>query len=137
MLHILLQPLHHRGKENIAIRFGYNKEISHKLKMVADVRWSQTHRCWYVPLTKKHYQLVVETISGLAPIDAASLRCYLEQRKVVKPVAENKGGISQKRSFLIQTYPLCKENLEAFRRFQQHLYLKAYSKKFVVRSCQP
>lgn len=128
MLTVLLQPLYHRGKENIAIRFAYNKEISNKVKIIKDARWTRTHGCWYVPLTRDHYALLKSALSASALLDTALLRRYLEQRKAVQPVVEKKEAISPKRAYLLQEFPLNKENLAAFARFQQTLQLKAYSK---------
>jgi site-specific recombinase XerD len=128
MLSVSLQPLYHRGKENIAIRFSYNKELSDRVKTVKDARWTRTHRCWYVPLTQEHYTLLKDAVSSAALVDYTVLKNYLEQRKAVQPLQESREKLSHKRSYLLQEFPLSKENLEAFRRFQQTIQLKAYSK---------
>ncbi|WP_121354111.1 tyrosine-type recombinase/integrase [Flavisolibacter nicotianae] len=128
MLTVLLEPLYHRGKEIIAIRFAYNKEISDKVKRVKDARWTRTHGCWYVPLTREHYTLLKSALSASSNLDTAALRQYLEQRKAIQPVIEKKDTISPKRAYLLREFPLNTENLAAFARFQQTLQLKAYSK---------
>jgi integrase/recombinase XerD len=128
MLTVLLQPLYHRGKENIAIRFAYNKEISNNVKRIKEARWTRTHGCWYVPLTREHYTLLKAALSASSVLDISALRQYLEQRKAVQPVVEKKEALSPKRAYLLQEFPLNKDNLAAFARFQQTLQLKAYSK---------
>jgi site-specific recombinase XerD len=132
---IVLRPLYHRGKERIAICFAFNNALSEKIKQLSDARWSRTHRCWYVPLTQAHYTALKAALSPLAQLDITSLRQYVAQRKVIQPLAEKKESISQKRSYLLQTFPLSKENLVAFDRFQQTLQLKAYSKNTIRTYC--
>jgi integrase len=128
MFTVLLQSLHHRGKENIAIRFAYNKACRDKVKQLCDARWSRTHRCWYVPLTKEHYLLLKTVLSPHATLDTTALRQYLEQRKAVQPLMDKEEGHSYKRSSLLQECPLNRDNLASFARFQQLLQLKSYSK---------
>lgn len=124
---ITLQPLHHRSGEHMALYFAYNKVLSDKVKTLQDARWTRTHRCWYVPLTKEHYQQLTAALAGYALLDTTALKQYLQQRKAVQPLVEKKEAISQKRAYLLQTFPLNGENLAAFTRFQQTLQLKAYS----------
>ena len=103
MLTVILQPLHHRGSERIALRFVFNKELSDKVKTLKDARWSRTHRCWYVPLTKEHYTQVRMVLSPFGSLETTALKQYLEQRKVLQPVVEIKNGVSHKRSYLLQS----------------------------------
>ena len=125
MFRLVLQPLHHRGGEKIALQFTFNKELNDKVKLLPDVRWSRTHCCWYVPLTKQHYQQVTKALSPFVSFESTALKQYLEQRKAMQPVIERKDALSHKRSYLLQEYPLNKENLAAFTLFQQKLQLKA------------
>ena len=53
---IKLEPLYHRGKENIAVRFTYNSEIENMVRQVKGARWSRTHRSWYLPFNKNTIQ---------------------------------------------------------------------------------
>lgn len=130
MLPLLLQPLYHRGAEKIALRFPYSKALADKVKRLKDARWTRTHGCWYVPLSREHYAQMRESLAAFVSFDDTALRRYLEQRKAVLPIAEKNSGstISQRRSYLLQEFPLNQRNLEAYNRFKQTLLLKAYSK---------
>jgi hypothetical protein len=46
----LLQPLFHRGGEQIGIFFPKNEEINSIVRKIKGIKWSQTHKCWYLPL---------------------------------------------------------------------------------------
>ncbi len=125
---IVLQPLYHRAKENIGLHFPCNAAIGQKVKTIAGARWSRTHRCWYVPLTKEHYLLVKEKLGSMATLDTKALQQYLEQRKAVQPLVQKKEQMSYRRAYILKECPLSPENLSAFARFQQLLQLKGYSK---------
>lgn len=45
---ITLKPLQHRGQAQIGILFDYNTEVKDIIKSFAGVKWSQTHRMFYV-----------------------------------------------------------------------------------------
>lgn len=49
---VVLEPLRHRNLSCIAIRFGYDAELKKALKRHPECRWTQTHRCFYVPKTE-------------------------------------------------------------------------------------
>tara|TARA_R110002074_G_scaffold194409_4_gene360458 strand:+ start:678 stop:1874 length:1197 start_codon:yes stop_codon:yes gene_type:complete len=46
---ITLQPLEHNNMPNIAIRFAFNDEVKKYLMTYKSVKWSKTHRTFYVP----------------------------------------------------------------------------------------
>ena len=48
---VVLTPLTHTGKRCIGISFTYNFELKEYLKRFKGVRWSKTHRCFYLPYT--------------------------------------------------------------------------------------
>lgn len=135
---ILLKPLHHRGKENIALYFTYNKGLSDNIKKLKDVRWSRTHNCWYLPLSKDHYGLLKSALKDKVTLDTTTLRQYLEGRKALIPVTKGTAGsarITKARAELLLLHPLCKENVSAFNRFKQLLELKGYSPHTIRTYC--
>lgn len=44
---ITLEPLWHKDKDHIAIKFKYNERVKQYVKAFDDVKWSQTHKTFY------------------------------------------------------------------------------------------
>ncbi|HEU0112390.1 MAG TPA: site-specific integrase [Flavisolibacter sp.] len=125
---VQLKPLHHRGQECIALIFNYQKEIQDIVKRLAGVRWSQTHKCWYMPLADdlpEHLSLVFKDRAKLV---MAELTDHLEKKIAVTttvPVLRQKDP-----SALVVGSPawkLSNGNIAALKRFIEQLQLKAYS----------
>ncbi|CAA0159366.1 Putative integrase/recombinase [Tenacibaculum maritimum] len=55
MKKVKLSSFLHRNREQIAISFGYD-EVRIHIKKLPDVKWSQTHKTFYIPLTSKNKQ---------------------------------------------------------------------------------
>ena len=132
MLAVSLKPLIHRGLENIAICFEHDQIINSLVRKLKDVRWSQTHRCWYVPLNQNSYQCITETLKAVAEIDNHILKQYLEKRRQVERTGVYSPGYCPApgtRAIAITSpaWKLSKENLKALEEFVQQLKLKAYS----------
>ncbi len=127
---VCLVPLYHRRQESIAVRFTMERELERLVRTLPLARWSQTHRTWYIPLTKAHYRALVDklTAAGVG-FDAILLKRYLEQRKTLLPTPLGGRGavINQGQAALLLNKQLCAENLEAYRLFMERLTLKAYS----------
>lgn len=51
-----LSPLLHRNQWQIAIKFPYDLDLKSLLKEQANVKWSQTHTCFYIPFTHENRQ---------------------------------------------------------------------------------
>ncbi|NEV94653.1 tyrosine-type recombinase/integrase [Psychroflexus sp. YR1-1] len=48
---VVLEPLMHKKAACIGLRFGFDAELKAALKKLPQCRWTQTHRCFYVPNT--------------------------------------------------------------------------------------
>jgi integrase len=46
---IKLHPLEHRGESQVRLAFPFDGVVKEYIKQLSTVRWSQTHRCFYVP----------------------------------------------------------------------------------------
>lgn len=84
MLTISLHPLYHRGKETIAIEAPNTGEINGTIRKLPGVKWSQTHRVWYLPWGKASYEAAVAALQPLAHIEYTALSQYLHKRSAVK-----------------------------------------------------
>jgi site-specific recombinase XerD len=125
---ILLKPLYHRGQESIGIYFDNYASLTNVVKKLPQAKWSQTNRCWYVPLSPQSYDHLQTALKGKAALDNSSLKQYLEKRKKVVatlPVPSKK--IIAKPVACSPAWKLSKENLLALEKFMELLKLKAYS----------
>lgn len=86
MKKVVLQPLQHRGMECIGIYFEKSPQLNGAIQKHAGARWSQNHQCWYLPLSKEHYNKLAFALKGLTEIDPSALRQYLAEKK--KPTAK-------------------------------------------------
>lgn len=55
-----LSKVTHRNEVRIRVDFQYNAEITAKLKLIDDARWSKTMRAWHVPYTKEAFRQLKE-----------------------------------------------------------------------------
>lgn len=78
---VQLKPLQHKGQEWIGIYFSVSPAIIGLLKQKAGARWSQTHKCWYVPLSREDYNKVYFALQGIAELEEQELYRYLEEKK--------------------------------------------------------
>jgi len=128
---VLLWPLFHREQEVLAADFPKDREIELAVRKLKGVKWTQTHRSWYLPLNRDNYQRIVQAVKPMATLDCERLKQYLEKRKQV--AATNLQSLPEVRPALQKpiagTIPwqLTTENLAALHRFMETLKLKAYS----------
>lgn len=80
---ITLKPLHHRGAEQIGICYT-SARFNSTVKKIADIHWSNTHKCWYLPLSKENYEHIIVTLQEKATINISLLKTYLQKRQKVK-----------------------------------------------------
>jgi len=129
MITVVLKPLFHKNEERLAIIFPYNPEISKSIKRISGIKWTQTHKCWHLPLNKESVDNIVKATGEIAKIDVSELKSHLEKRKLITNV------ITQTRSdsgFKItesrfETFALSHENLKLLDQTVKTLKLKAYS----------
>ena len=135
---IFLKPLYHRGKETIAMEAPNKSEINNAIRKLSRVRWSQTHKVWYMPWGKESYEQILAALKPLGQIDHQVLKAYVEKRSEVKKVMVSAGddasGRQAPKPEFVRKLPaetvawqISKENREALNRFLEQLKLKAYS----------
>jgi len=130
MIAISLKPLCHRGQASIGIFYENHSSLNSVVKKFPEVKWSQTNRCWYVPLNSDSFNNVFKALKGKAVLDITELKQYLERRKKVIATATSpasKQNIVSPVSVTSPAWKLSTENLEALDKFIQLLKLKAYS----------
>src|SRR5881398_3275020 len=127
MFILKLLPGYYRGDEIILLDFISDRVLEMEVRKVKGIRWSHQHRKWYLLLSRDSYELLKSKLGGNIEIDTSAIRSYLEQKNVLKPVL-GKEVVSKARAELLIQYPLCLENLKAFKSFQEKIVLKGYSK---------
>src|SRR6266542_838931 len=134
---VTLNPLYHRGEECIAIFFNHNKAINDILKKIPQVKWSRTHKCWYIPCTREHYTHLSDALQNKATIQKDALRLSLQQRKAIVPIQQNpaqQNNIKGSTAMMLM-HPLNEENLAALTAFKNMLTLKGCSKNTIRNYC--
>jgi site-specific recombinase XerD len=129
---VQLFGLFHRGQHRIGICFANHGSINGPLRQ-AGAQWSQTHKCWHVPLQKEHYEKVMTVLKPKASIDRSKLDQYLEGLRSGGMKADNRQAtialkpepVKMQKSNLSQK--LSKENEAALASARQALILKGYS----------
>jgi len=81
MTEVVLKPLQHRGNECIGIYFEKSSRLNGAIQKHAGARWSQTNKCWYVPLSKENYNKLFIALKTLAVIEQSALYAYLANKK--------------------------------------------------------
>jgi site-specific recombinase XerD len=135
MLTVSLQPLYHRNQESIGIYYRNDSFLTNIIKKLPGVRWSQTNKCWYVPLNPASYNCAYKALDGKAALDITLLKQYLEKRKKVVASTITPPAVEQNTTCSVPpaspAWKLSKENLEALEKFVQLLKLKAYSESTI------
>jgi site-specific recombinase XerD len=146
---VVLRPLHHRGQECIGLYFEINFKLQGALQKTKIVKFSDTHKCWYAPLSKDNYNKIASVLKGNAEIEQSALHDYLsEKTKKIEPavpVVKNKAVITaahrmperksaaakpawiKNKVILYKAQKISVVNAHVLPAMEQHLKLKAYS----------
>lgn len=125
---ISLKPMHHRGQEIIGIYFKNDAALNLKVRRLPFAKWSQTNKCWYVPLNRQSYTHLCKELKEKANLETVALKDYLEKRKKIKAAIPAKPENSISKTITNSSaWKLSNENLAALQRFTEQLKLKAYS----------
>jgi len=130
---VSLKPLFHRNQECIGIYYQHQPSLNTIIKKLPGVRWSQTNKCWYIPLNSGLYNSACKALNGKAELDITALKEYLEKRKKIVATATSvsEKTITKPIPSSSPVWKLSSENLEALERFVQLLKLKAYSESTI------
>ena len=127
---VTLAPFHHRAQECIGLVCLLERELELLIRKLEGVRWCGEKSCWYLPLSRENYLTIKEALKDKATLNSEPLRRYLEQKKAVQPLLK-KPKVTKAKAQLLLNFPLCPENLQAFKRYQALLKLKGYSERTI------
>ncbi len=125
---IHLKPLLLNNQPVIGIYFKYNKELSLLIRQLHGVKWSQTNKCWYLPMSESNYVEIKKIVKEKGHFETSEIDQYLLKNKQVQKTLVN-GLQSPKQNSLHQSvaWILSNENLQALEKFVEQLKLKSYS----------
>lgn len=113
MKKISISYLIHRENEQIAIKFDYDDEIKSHVKQLEDVRWSQTHKCFYLPFSFENTEIVFNHIR--------SKGWFVDYSKLKK----NKEYVPIKKTYYLP--PLSEGNKKSLMRYKRWMEQKRLS----------
>jgi len=109
--------------------FEKDLSLNNSIRKLKGIKWSQTNKCWYVPLNSDSYNEIQTALKEIAAINNQELKQYLEKRNqvaaTVMPVSSKK--IAAIPAITSSAWRLSKENLVALEQFIEQLKLKSYS----------
>lgn len=82
---IVLEPLFHRGARCIAIKGRYGREVLSQIKQLPHVRYSSTHRCFYIPFDDEVVGYLRKGLAALDDIQDMSAENQLEPETASPP----------------------------------------------------
>lgn len=123
MITITLQPLFHKNAEQIALFFQKKASINTAIKKIKNVQWSQSNKCWYLPLSRENYTVIVAATKALATIDSTLLRDYLEKRNTIVTIKTAAAEQPALTPVNLKSYQISNGNMEQLLRMVQALQL--------------
>jgi len=128
---ITLKPFHHRSGEQIGIYFQNNLSLNILVRNKAGARWSQSGRCWYVPLDRQSYEKIKVSLPADIKLETQELRKYLENKnqlskKTTAVIKTTQDTIQTKRSSRLSS-SISSANKHILPAMRQMLKLKAFS----------
>ena len=127
---VQLKPFHHRQQECMGIFFVFNRELEMVVRKIREIKWSQTHKCWWLPLGRENYELVCTALKGVANIQTKELQDYQAKRNTIAATITPSPSSWAKPSLpgpTAPTWKLSEKNLQALADFVEQLKLKSYS----------
>ena len=141
---IVLQPKQHRNQYWIAITAPLLQNINNLLRQLPAIKFSKTHKCWLVPLSRENYKTVYHQLMAFAQLDTGAMKKWFTENSAatnIKPVAElpveKKKPINKNHTIIKAAAEPLKNNTEALlpstlnsallREMLQLLQLKSYS----------
>lgn len=142
MKKVILKPHYREGAECIGIYFERDISIQNIISKMAGAKWSQSGRCWWVPLSKENHLSLVNALKHEALIEQGALRQYLINKKGLAerggefPLPVNlvlkQGGIVPKKGTIDYKKSKIQEvNAHVLPAMLQRLKLKAYSQSTI------
>jgi len=86
MTEIILEPVLHRNKKQMLVKFPYNNKLIQLIKTIDGARWSQTHKSWLIKDGEQNVKEIYRLFEGVAVID---LKNNIEHANIGSPSPTN------------------------------------------------
>jgi hypothetical protein len=83
---VTLKAFFHRQQECIGIFYPPNNALNTLIKKIPKAKWSETCKCWYLPLSKENYTAITTAMQSKATIDNSPVKAYLLKKNKVAAV---------------------------------------------------
>jgi len=128
-----LKPIIHKNGEQIGIYFKNDLPLNVIIRKGAGGNWSQTKKCWYVPLDRNAFEKLKTALKDHAILETKNLKKYLEERKAnnkTLPGLTPKSTIINKKEIQIASV-ISPVNKHVLPGMKQLLNLKAFSQSTI------
>src|SRR5215470_11531614 len=78
---ITIKPIFHRNAQRAGIFFEHNEKLTESLKKLRRIKWSRTHCCLYVPLSREYCREVYKIAKKFGDVDVTALKQYFTRDK--------------------------------------------------------
>ncbi len=123
---VVIRKLFHRDMNCLGIYFAKDYEVIREVKRIPAVKYSDTHKCWYVPDQADALSGILECLSGRVAVDISELKKPKQQERAEHPLAEVKYQEPDKKP-VASIRTLNPNQLQALRMMEQKLKLRGYS----------
>jgi integrase/recombinase XerD len=66
---ITISHLFHNGEKQIKLDFFPENKIINSVKTISGIKWSKTHRCWYIFNNPQNLKILFKTLKGIAEFE--------------------------------------------------------------------
>jgi site-specific recombinase XerD len=130
---ITFEPIYHRDQQCMLIKAPLVKIINEAIKKLPQRKYSQTHKAWWVPLSKENYKIAFHSLSTIAKLDTTAMKKWFENEKVKDEVSievivvAKKPTVYKPQKLGSTPQEISEVNAQVLQKMQQHLQLKSYS----------
>jgi len=127
---ITIKPILHRGEEQLAIFFPFNKTIDYAVRSVKGIKWTQTYKCWYLPLSKISFETIKFKLENLGTLEYSALKAYLEKRNKIVAIKKQSSPLPETMTVkkpTLEGFTISAENMLLLDQTVKTLKLKAYA----------
>lgn len=79
---IVLRPWFYRNAEQIRLKFEDDTELDGFIKSIGkELRWSNSKKCWYMPMSKKNMNFLIDKLNKKTVVETALMDKYFIQRR--------------------------------------------------------
>lgn len=129
---IVLEHFKHKGQNQIAIKFPFDKELIKIIKIIEGSSWSNTHKCWYILNNPENLKEIFKAFKGKAWVNGEALF----KKKITKEInaleRKRKSTLFNRKRDISQLLAnLNKEKRKALLDFKKYLLGLRYSENTI------